>query len=69
MSNEKNTANPWLPERGTPAVSDGAESVAKDEPITKPKVVALAIDEDFDAGGDPYNHTGSHYVAKIRDDE
>ena len=68
MSNEKNTANPWLPERGTPAVSHDAETAAKGKPVSKPKVVSLAIDEDFDAGGDPYNHTGSHYVAKIRNE-
>ena len=32
------------------------------------EVVALEIDEDFDLGGDPYNHTGSHCIVKLRDD-
>ena len=28
----------------------------------------LAIDEDFDTGGDPYNTTGSHVIIKQEND-
>ena len=28
----------------------------------------LAIDEDFDAGGDPYNTTGSHVIIQLQEE-
>jgi len=31
------------------------------------KVMSLAIDENDDFGGDPYNHTGSFCVPEFRD--
>ena len=47
-----------------------AVQLARRSPEPKPdvEVIALEIDEDFDLGGDPYNHTGSHCVVKLRDD-
>lgn len=38
------------------------------KPNREVEVIALEIDDDFDLGGDPYNHTGSHCVVKLRDD-
>ena len=29
----------------------------------------LAIDEDFDSGGDPYNSTGQHVILEMQRDE
>ena len=37
-------------------------------PKTDVEVVGLEIADDFDLGGDPYNHTGSHCVIEIRKD-
>ena len=28
----------------------------------------LAIDDDFDSGGDPYNTTGSHVIIQLQED-
>lgn len=67
MSNEKNTTDRTPAEAAKADLAHDADAHVESKPIVKPKVVALAIDEDFESGGDPYNHTGSHYVAKIRD--
>lgn len=37
------------------------------EPKQEVELIALEIDEDFDLGSDPYNHTGSHCIVKLRD--
>ena len=35
----------------------------------KVEVVSLSIDEHFDAGGDPYNRTGSFIALELKDAE
>ena len=35
----------------------------------KVEVVSLSIDEHFDAGGDPYNRTGSFVALQLKDVE
>jgi hypothetical protein len=32
------------------------------------EIEELAIDEDFDSGGDPYNTTGSHVILQLQED-
>lgn len=54
MSSEKTTAG------SAPLAPAVRGEVAKDV-----KVVSLAIDENDDFGGDPYNHTGSHCVLEF----
>ena len=33
------------------------------------EVDELAVDEDFSAGGDPYNSTGKHVIIKSQEDD
>ena len=65
MSNEKNINSE--PRKTHPRTARG---LARKPVVPKQdvEVVALEIDEDFDLGGDPYNHTGSHCVVKLRED-
>ena len=46
-----------------------AEVVLENKPAKAVDVLNLEIDEDFDLGGDPYNHTGSHCVIELERDE
>ena len=60
MSNEKQAKQKQL----------HAKDVAVDEtPVKGVEVLSLEIDENFDLGGDPYNHTGSHCVIELKDDD
>ncbi len=65
MSNEKNL-NPEQHATRLRLAQGLARKTVK--PRQDVEVIALEIDEDFDLGGDPYNHTGSHCVIKIRED-
>lgn len=65
MSNEKNMSTERRKARLRPARGLVRGST---EPSQNVEVIALEIDDDFDLGGDPYNHTGSHCVVKLRDD-
>ena len=65
MSNEKNMSTEQRKARLRPAQGLVRGS---NEPNQNVEVIALEIDDDFDLGGDPYNHTGSHCVVKLRDD-
>lgn len=42
-------------------------AVTREKAKQPPEVEALAIDENDDFGGDPYNHTGSHAVPDFDD--
>ena len=64
MSNAKIT--------NSPASNDPDARVARDKnAVTRakkpPEIEVLAIDENDDLGGDPYNHTGSHAVPDFDD--
>jgi len=47
-----------------PGIAETGASVHKKDV----EVISLEIADDFDLGGDPYNHTGSHCVIEIRKD-
>lgn len=65
MTNDKDTMKDVWKTPFNPAVNDG-DAVPK--PGKKPvKVIAFEI-EDSDAGGDPYNHTGSFCVPDFDED-
>lgn len=69
MSNEKEvtTGQPGkqrLRELPKPVTADTDASVR----VKNVEVVNLEIDENYDLGGDPYNHTGSHCVVKLSED-
>jgi hypothetical protein len=64
MSNAKIT--------NSPASNDPVALAARDKgavtrAIKPPEVEELAIDDNDDFGGDPYNHTGSHAVPNFDD--
>ena len=40
--------------------------VPDETPLKGVSVLSLEIEDDDEAGGDPYNHTGSHYVEALR---
>ena len=65
MSNDNTSNSEQRKARRRPA-RGLARKPARPEPEVE--VIALEIDEDFDLGGDPYNHTGSHCVINIRED-
>lgn len=65
MSNEKNTSTEHREAQLRPAQGMARKAVKRRQDV---EVIALEIDEDSDRGGDPYNHTGSHCVVKLRDD-
>ena len=65
MTNEKNPSTEQHETRLRLARGFARKSV---KPRQDVEVVALEIDEDFHLGGDPYNHTGSHCVVKLRED-
>lgn len=65
MSHEKNLSTEQLATRRRPAQGPARKAVKPSQDV---EVIALEIDEDFDLGGDPYNHTGSHCIVKLRDD-
>ncbi len=44
------------------------EQPAEAARAAKVEVVSLSIDEHFDAGGDPYNRTGSFVALELKDD-
>ena len=65
MTNDKPTA-------GTPQVARHGQDPVADNTLPgarkNVKVLSLAIDENDDFGGDPYNHTGSFCVPEFSDD-
>ena len=65
MSNEKNMNAGQRETRLRPTRGLARKSPEKRRDV---EVIALEIDEGFDPGGDPYNHTGSHCVIEIRKD-
>lgn len=67
MSTEKDITDQALPGPGKADTARHADNPPRSKPLIRPKIVALEIDEEFYEGGDPYNHTGAHYVHKIRD--
>ena len=63
MSNEKTTIRADEKSQALPATDDASKNKKK------AKVVSLAIDENDDFGGDPYNHTGSHAVPDFAEED
>jgi hypothetical protein len=68
MSSEKNKATEQRRMAARPIQRDDLMSTPLPRLAKDVEVVALEIDENYDLGGDPYNHTGSHCVVKLRDD-
>ena len=64
MSNEKNLSTEQHATRLRLAQGLARKTVKRRQEV---EVIALEIDEEFDLGGDPYNHTGSHCIVKLRD--
>ena len=65
MSNEKNRNVAQCDTRLRPARGIARKPLERGREV---EVIALEIADDLDPGGDPYNHTGSHCVVKIRED-
>ena len=64
MSNEKITNSP----ASNDPVSGIRTTIADTkQPLKDVKVVSLALDENDDLGGDPYNHKGSYCVPEFDD--
>ena len=64
MSNAKITNSPAS---NDPVVLANVEKTAIAKAKERAKETDLAIDDDDDFGGDPYNHTGSHAVPDFGD--
>ncbi|MEM8817378.1 MAG: hypothetical protein AAGE85_16255 [Pseudomonadota bacterium] len=54
--------------RPVKVIVEQPEDAARNQ-AAKVEVVALAIDENFDAGGDPYNRTGQFMALKVDEGE
>ncbi|MEO1245401.1 MAG: hypothetical protein AAFX56_06900 [Pseudomonadota bacterium] len=63
MSNDK-TPLAGADRRPVKVIVEQPEDAARNQ-AAKVEVVALAIDENFDAGGDPYNRTGQFMALKV----
>ena len=65
MSSEKTTSAEQHETRLRMTPGRASESANPKQDV---EVIALEIDEDFDLGGDPYNHPGSHCIVELRGD-
>ena len=70
MSNEERpeAENPRAEDKDQP-IKVIVEQPAQAAHAAKVEVVSLSIDEHFDAGGDPYNRTGSFVALALKDTE
>lgn len=68
MTNDKITSIKAANDPHAPVVHPREKKANEKKPHDDDKVTTWSIDDSDDFGGDPYNHTGSFYVPKFRED-
>ena len=68
MTNDKITNSKAANDAHAPVVHPQEKKANEKKPHDDDQVTTWSIDDSDDFGGDPYNHTGSFYVPKFRDE-
>ena len=69
MSKERNTVTKTEEARRNQLLPRSMQDPVEVKTASEVEVMSLEIEDDFDAGSDPYNRTGSFVVIEIPEDD